>query len=84
MSDFIAAFISPPLLSPADLADVIRQQEVNLNAPYMSMVRPTAREFQNQETADHSSQPITSSADVKMSNWTAAEIQDMPTSPQSL
>ena len=33
VSDFIAAFISPPLLSPAELADVIRQQEVNLNVP---------------------------------------------------
>ena len=31
----------------------------------------------NQETADHSSQSITSSTDVKMSNWTAAEIQEM-------
>ena len=29
------------------------------------------------ETADHSSQSITSSADVKMSNWTAAEIQEL-------
>ena len=35
------------------------------------------REFKNQETADHSSQTITSSADVRMSNWTAAEIQEM-------
>ena len=42
-----------------------------------TVVRPTAKEFQNQETADHSSQSITSSADVKMSNWTAAEIQEM-------
>ena len=30
-----------------------------------------------QETADHSSQSIISSADIKMSNWTAAEIQEM-------
>ena len=41
-----------------------------------TVVRPTAGEFQNQETADHSSQSITSSADVKMSSWTAAEIQE--------
>ena len=42
-------------------------------------VRPT-----NQETADHSIQSITSSADIKMSNWTAAEIQEMLASPRSL
>ena len=42
-----------------------------------TVVRPTAGEFQNQETADHSSQSITSSADIKMNNWTAAEIQEM-------
>ena len=35
-------------------------------------------------TADHSSQSITSSADVRMSNWTAAEIQEMLASPRSL
>ena len=51
---------------------------------YVSMVRPTAGEFQNQDTADHSSQSITSSTDVKMSNWTAAEIQEMLASPRSL
>ena len=38
----------------------------------------------NQETADHSSQSITSSAEVKMSNWKAAEIQEMLASPRSL
>ena len=37
-----------------------------------------------QETADHSSQSITSSADVKMSNWTAADIREMLVSPLSL
>ena len=42
-----------------------------------TVVRPTAGEFLNQETDDHSSQSITSSKDVKMSNWTAAEIQEM-------
>ena len=49
-----------------------------------TVVRPTAWEFQNQGTADHSSQSIISSADIKMSNWTAAEIQEMLASPQSL
>ena len=29
------------------------------------------------ETADHSSQSITSPVDIKMNNWTAAEIQEM-------
>ena len=38
----------------------------------------------NQETADRSSQSIISSADVKMNNWTAAEIQEMLASPRSL
>ena len=33
--------------------------------------------FKNQETADHSSQFITSSTDVEKSSWTAAEIQEM-------
>ena len=43
-----------------------------------TVVRAVAKdEFENQETADHSSQSITSSADIKMSNWTAAEIQEM-------
>ena len=32
---------------------------------YMSMVRPTAGEFPNQVTADHSSQSITSSAEIR-------------------
>ena len=41
-----------------------------------AVVRPTAGEFSNQETADYSSQSITSSVDIKMSNWTAAEIQE--------
>ena len=42
--------------------------------------------FKNQETADHSSQSITSSADMQMqmNNWTAAEIREMLASPQSL
>ena len=43
-----------------------------------------SREFYNQETADHSGQSITSSTDIKMSNWTAAEIQEMLASPGSL
>ena len=30
-----------------------------------------------QEAADHSSQSITSSMDIKMSDWTAAEMQEM-------
>ena len=43
----------------------------------------THREFSNQETTVHSSQSITSSTDIKI-NWTAAEIREMLTSPQSL
>ena len=42
-----------------------------------TVVRSTVREFWNQETADHSSQSITSSADIKMKHWTAAEVQEM-------
>uniref|UniRef100_A0A671XX33 DDE-1 domain-containing protein n=1 Tax=Sparus aurata TaxID=8175 RepID=A0A671XX33_SPAAU len=49
-----------------------------------TVVRPTAGEFENQETADHSRQSITSSVDIKMSNWTATEIQEMLASPLSL
>ena len=40
-------------------------------------MQATAGEFSNQETADHSSQSIILSADIKMNNWTAAEIQEM-------
>ena len=42
-----------------------------------TVVRYTAGEFQNQQADDHGSQSITSSPDVKMSNWKAAEIQEM-------
>ena len=43
-----------------------------------TVVRPTTEEFKKkQEIADHSSQSITSSTDIKMNNWTAAEIQEM-------
>ena len=49
-----------------------------------TVVRHTVREFENQETADHSSQSIISSTDIKMSDWTAAEIREMLTSPRSL
>ena len=38
----------------------------------------------NQDTADHNIQSITSPTDVKMSNWTAGEIQEMLASPRSL
>ena len=33
VSDFIAVFVAPPLLSPADLAAAVSQQEFNLNVP---------------------------------------------------
>ena len=33
VSDFIAAFVAPPLQSPADLATVVSQQVFTLNAP---------------------------------------------------
>ena len=36
VSDFIAAFVAPPLQSSADLADAVSQQEFNLNAPIVS------------------------------------------------
>ena len=46
-------------------------------------VQPTAGKFENQETADHSSQSMTSAV-VKMKNWKAAEIKEMIAFPRSL
>ena len=51
MSNFIAAFVSPPLLSPADLAAARGQLELNLNAPIIMADLPGRQErFTPEET----------------------------------
>ena len=40
VSGFIAAFIAPPLQSPADLAAAVSQQNFNLNTPIVLAAAP--------------------------------------------